>query len=61
MQVKCEAKTHCDENIAIAECIDCGKKYCDQCASNEGWNCDCVEPQNIVLFKDKKQETQSDY
>ncbi len=50
--VKCEAKIYCyEEDEAIAECSDCGMKYCDKCASGEGWNCDCIEPQNIVELK----------
>ena len=50
--MKCEEKTYCDGAIATSKCSDCGKKFCDECASSEGWNCDCIEPQNIVALKD---------
>jgi hypothetical protein len=30
------------------QCPDCGQNYCDECASNLDYECDCVEPVHLV-------------
>ena len=57
--VKCEEQTYCYGNKATAKCSDCGKKYCDECASNKGWNCDCIEHQNIIALKTSQKTSKS--
>jgi len=46
--MKCECKEYCDGNEATMKCRDCGKKYCEECASAKEFLCECSTPQNII-------------
>jgi hypothetical protein len=44
----------CDDeckNVAKWECELCGTKYCDECASNADYTCDCEEPPHLIKIK----------
>lgn len=48
---KCEDGSHCDcKEEATHECEVCNLKYCEECADNYDFHCDC-QPQSIVPIK----------
>lgn len=42
------------EGTAKFECEDCGQKYCQFCADNSDYECDCDMPPRIVPIKDNQ-------
>ena len=52
--MKCES---CDDEckgIAEWECELCGTRYCDDCAVNSDYECDCEEPPHLIKIKGEK-------
>ena len=44
------AKCNQDNKKALFECEECGTLYCNDCAENEDYQCDCQEPPKLILI-----------
>ena len=54
-KLKCEYDEKGCKKIATYECCDGGSYYCDVCAENGDYECDCQQPQTLIpIHKGKK-------